>query len=94
MSEGYFVVSCSCFVVILLFVVTWRSCLLLLDLLMTCDGIAGNGGLIFSFDDFKTVLSCGSLATLRTFSLAIVGYPPGMTGNGEVVALMNHQELD
>ena len=73
MSEGYFVVSCSCFVVILLFVVTWRSCLLLLDLLLPCDGIAGDGGLIFSFDNLETMLSGGCLAAFRAVGLAIIG---------------------
>ena len=73
MSEGYFVVLCSCFVVILLFVVTWHSCLLLLDLLLTCDGIAGNGGLIFSLNDFKAMLAGGCLAAFRAVGFAIVG---------------------
>ena len=65
--------------------------MLLLDLLLTCDGIAGNGGLIFSFYAFTAVLTGGSLATLRTVGFAIVGNPPSMTGNGEVVAVVNHR---
>ena len=42
-------------------------------LLMTSDGIAGNGGLIFSFNDFKAMLSGGCLAAFRTIGFTIVG---------------------
>ena len=41
-------------------------------LLMTSDGIAGNGGLIFSFDNLETMLSGGSLAAFRAIGFAIV----------------------
>ena len=41
-------------------------------LLMPSDGIAGNGGLIFSFDNLETMLSGGCLAAFRAIGFAIV----------------------
>ena len=42
-------------------------------LLMPSDGIAGNEGLIFSFDNLKAMLSGGCLAAFRAIGFAIVG---------------------
>ena len=41
-------------------------------LLLTSDGIAGNGGLILSLNDFKSMLSGGCLAAFRAIGFAIV----------------------
>lgn len=42
-------------------------------LLLPSDGIAGDGGLVLSFDNFKAMLSGGSLAAFRAVGFAIVG---------------------